>query len=172
MQILRSMVHTSLMRASHLLVPAVLILTGATACLSRVKRTPTPPAPLRCSTNRLHDCQRVAEQIFAAEMARTGRICVGATTQRDENACIRYATDTTDRNLASFVDALETIVGRPAVRDSEKAWLEYRSTQCQAVFDLFRPGTMAGAAQVRCEMRLARSRMRDLNELFETSLHH
>jgi hypothetical protein len=40
------------------------------------------------------------------------------------------------------------------------------------VFDFHRSGTIAGAAQARCDIGLAWSRMRDLEELIETALHH
>jgi uncharacterized protein YecT (DUF1311 family) len=63
-------------------------------------------------------------------------------------------------------------VGPDAIAGSETAWLRYREKQCQAVFEFYRPGTIASAAQARCEIRLAESRMRDLNELFDGPLHH
>jgi uncharacterized protein YecT (DUF1311 family) len=71
-----------------------------------------------------------------------------------------------------FVRALEALVGRDAVLPSQQAWSSYRRRQCQAVFDFHRSGTIAGAAQARCDIGLAWSRMRDLEELIETALHH
>jgi uncharacterized protein YecT (DUF1311 family) len=85
---------------------------------------------------------------------------------------MRFAADTTIQNYQRFLSALETIVARSTVLASENAWLRYRTAQCDAVFDFFRPGTKAGAARERCEISVTRSHMRELDDLFELPLHH
>ena len=61
---------------------------------------------------------------------------------------------------------------RLALRDSQQAWLNYRQKQCEAVFDFWRSGTVAPSAELRCKIELTRSRMRDLDSLYEMPLHH
>ena len=118
------------------------------------------------------DCQTTANAAFEAEGARAGKDCPGVTNQREENACEGAAADTTERNLSTFYNALEGIVGSAPVRESQRAWLNYRKTQCIAVFTFWRRGTIAPSAESRCQIALARSRMRDLESLFEVPLHH
>lgn len=127
-------------------------------------------AVVQCDSTRPVDCQRVAARVLAAELARP--ICDRTQNQFEQNMCIGPAVDTTNRNLAAFVTALETIVGQKAVQESQKAWLDYRKSQCDAVFELISPGTRAAAAQGLCEISLARSRMRDLDDIFDVPLHH
>lgn len=118
------------------------------------------------------ECQRTANAAFGAEMARVGRDCTNVRNQREEDSCESEAAAGTERNFSVFYSALESIVGSDALDDSEQAWLDYRKKQCVAVFDFFRPGTIAPSAALRCKVELTRSRMRDLDSLFETALHH
>jgi uncharacterized protein YecT (DUF1311 family) len=127
-----------------------------------------PQAP--CS--RPAECRRRARMAFDSEMARVGKECVGIKTQHDDTMCQGEAAAATDRNLTVFVDALEGIVGTGALRASQQAWSSYRKAQCDAVFDFFHAGTIAPSARARCDIELARSRMRDLNVLYDGPLHH
>lgn len=117
-------------------------------------------------------CQRVAKSAFDAEMARVGVDCPTAQSQREENACQQAAERRTTRNYAAFASAVESVVGDTAWHKADQAWTSYRKSQCDAVFDFYRPGTIAPSARSRCMMELTRSRMRDLNTLFDTPLHH
>ena len=118
------------------------------------------------------ECQKAANAAFAAEQARVGKDCISAHNQREDTACALDAADTTERNLSSFYTALQGIVGSDALRDSQRAWLNYRKKQCDAIYAFFKGGTIAPSARTRCEIELARSRMRDLDELFDVQLHH
>ena len=124
----------------------------------------------RCSTP--VECQKAANAAFAAEAARIGKDCRGARNQREDTACEREAADTTERNLSDFYTALEGIVGSDALSGSHQAWLTYRKRQCDAIFAFYGRGTIAPSAQIRCQIALARSRMRDLDGLFDVQLHH
>src|SRR5689334_9580204 len=135
--------------------------------LVAASRAPHPPPAVqpRCGTPVA--CQKAANAAFEAESARIGKDCGGALNQREETLCLRQAADTTERNLSTFYIALEGIVGNQTLRDSQQAWLSYRKRQCDAIFTFFGRGTIAPSAQIRCEMALARGRMRDLETLFD-----
>ena len=117
-------------------------------------------------------CQRAARTAFDEEMAREGKDCVGVANTVDENNCQAEALRLTERNFATFVSALEGLVGRSTLVASQRAWLSYRTSQCDAIFDFFSRATIAPSAQTRCTIDLTRSRMRDLDGLFEGTLHH
>lgn len=105
-------------------------------------------------------------------MERAGKDCINVSNQHDENICEGEAAGGTEQNFAAFYSALEGIVGSAGLRDSQQAWLDYRKKQCDAIFDFWRPGTIAPSASLRCDIELTRSRMRDLDELYEVPLHH
>jgi uncharacterized protein YecT (DUF1311 family) len=117
-------------------------------------------------------CQQIAKSAFDAEMARVGRDCLTAQNQREENSCQQAAESTTARNYAAFSTAVEAIIGDTIWRKANDAWTLYRKRQCDAVFDFYSPGTIAPSARSRCMVEVTRSRMRDLNSLYETPLHH
>jgi hypothetical protein len=52
----------------------------------------------------------------------------------------------------------------------ENRWIKL--VRSDTIFTFFGRGTIAPSAQIRCEIALARSRMRDLEELFDVQLHH
>jgi uncharacterized protein YecT (DUF1311 family) len=124
------------------------------------------------SCGRPIECQKTAKAAFDAEMARVGKDCTNFGSQQADDSCQGEAEAATERNFRAFYSALEGIVGSSALQDSQQAWLDYRKKQCDAVFDFWRPGTIAPSAKVRCEIDLTRSRMRDLDSLFDTPLHH
>jgi uncharacterized protein YecT (DUF1311 family) len=130
----------------------------------------TRAAQPRCSTPL--ECQKAANAAFRAEAARIGKDCRGARNQREATGCERQAADTTERNLSDFYTALEGIVGSEPLSGPQETWLAYRRKQCDAIFTFFGRGSIAPSAQIRCEIALARSRMRDLEELFDVQLHH
>ena len=150
-------------------VSVVGLLVGCTAQQNRSARTAGDSRP---GCGKPTECQRAAKMAFDAEMARNGKDCLGVTTTTDENDCQVEALRATERNFAAFLDALEGLVGRSPVEASQQAWLNYRAKQCDAIFDFFTPGTIGPSARTRCKINLTRSRMRDLDELFESTLHH
>ena len=108
------------------------------------------------------------------EQAKEGKDCLQAQNQYDDNICTRQVAEAADRNLAVLFDNLKAIVGGDAQKKlqvSQDAWLEYRKKACDAVFEFYKDGTIRKAEQARCETRLARARMRDLDFLYETPLH-
>jgi hypothetical protein len=53
----------------------------------------------------------------------------------------------------------------------EKEWREYRGKACQAARDQMGGGTAAPSAEMRCEVNLDHSHMRELDSIYWLALH-
>jgi uncharacterized protein YecT (DUF1311 family) len=53
----------------------------------------------------------------------------------------------------------------------EQAWHKYRDQACQAGRDQMGGGTAAPSTEMRCEIELARSHMRELDSIYWMQLH-
>jgi uncharacterized protein YecT (DUF1311 family) len=121
--------------------------------------------------------QHVAAALAAlhAEQAKEGKDCPDVRGQRDEDICTGQVAEAADRNLAIFYDNLKAIIDGEAqkkLQDSQNAWLDYRKKACDAVYEFYKDGTIRNSEQARCQTRLTRDRMRALDSLYETPLHH
>ncbi len=121
--------------------------------------------------------QHVAAAVAAlkSEEAKEGKDCLQARNQYEDTICTGQVAEAADRNLAVFYDNLKAIIGdnaREKLQVSQEAWLDYRKKACEAVFEFYKGGTIRNAEQARCQTRLTRARMRDLDFLYETPLHH
>ena len=150
------------------MVGLLVLLTAESNRQTAGSSTPSPQGT--CDTPTA--CQRAAKTALESEMARVGKDCPAVRNTIEENTCLAAALQATERNLLDFLDALEGIVGRRAVEASQRAWRTYRTTQCDAIADFYQKGTIAPSAWARCEIDLARSRMRELDGLFDGPLHH
>jgi uncharacterized protein YecT (DUF1311 family) len=157
---------------SQALIVASLLLVLSASGSSRRETTGDAIETSRPGCGDAVECQKAAKAAFDAEMARVGKDCNKVKTQREENVCQGDAESATERNFAAFYSSLESIVGSGRLRDSQQAWVDYRNRQCDAIFDFWRSGTVAPSAAMRCKIELARSRMRDLDDLYEMPLHH
>jgi len=119
---------------------------------------------------------KTAVAVLRAEMAKEGKKCKGANDQREETTCTAQAASAADHNLSIFFDNLKAIVGHDGagkeLEASQRAWIAYRKTTCDAIFEFYKGGSIRYANQSRCEIRLTRERMRDLDYLYESPLHH
>jgi uncharacterized protein YecT (DUF1311 family) len=134
-----------------------------------------PQDPIPGSTIRQE--QRVAQTAYDTEIAREGRDCLNAQNTYDENVCLKSAVATTQTNFAAFYAALSELLTPDSsnvqvLDESETAWTMYQGKACDAIDHFFRDGTIAPSATMRCVIRLTRSRMRDLNMLYDPPLHH
>ena len=147
----------------------LIFLAGGSSQKKKPDSTPQSKVP---TCGHAIECQKAARAAFDAETARIGKDCLDVTNQRDDNICLDKAAAATERNFAGFYSALEGIVGSAGLRDSQQAWADYRKKQCDAIFDFWRAGTIAPSASLRCDIELTRSRMRDLEGLYDVPLHH
>ena len=76
-----------------------------------------------------------------------------------------------------FYDSLRNLLSAdPAAAQqldsSQAAWEQYSKSACGAVDTFYRSGTIRASAVTSCHIQLMRSRMRDLDALYNTTLHH
>lgn len=91
--------------------------------------------------------------------------CVGTTTEQI-NACLVSHLQEADAVLNSYFDAAlrrvrsETAGATTAKRlvKAERAWVEYRNAECDSVLDYWRGGTIRGAMELNCRIRLTKLR--------------
>lgn len=110
-----------------------------------------------------------------AEQAKEGKDCANAKSQYEETVCTAETAKTADTSLSAFYTNLKAILGsenQARLQESQNAWLQYRIKACDAVFELYKGGTIRNSEQARCETRLTRQRIRDLDYLYEGPLHH
>ena len=123
--------------------------------------------------NRRHVAAAV--EALKAEQANEEKGCSSARSQYEDTICTARLAKQADTNLSVFYDNLKAILGPPSQKDlqeSQAAWLQYRTKACEAIFEFYKDGTIRNAEQGRCETRLTRERMRDLDYFYESPLHH
>lgn len=57
------------------------------------------------------------------------------------------------------------------LKDTQELWLRYRDKTCEAVGYLWEGGTIRPSREMSCDIRLTRSRMRDLFWLYDVASH-
>src|SRR4051812_33308843 len=104
-------------------------------------------------------------------------VCPNMTTTRDENMCLGRVRDEAQKNFDEFYKnlfaLLEGIDNSPQERldDAQAQWLEYRKQSCAAVEAMYKGGSIMPSRVMRCEISLTRSRMNDLADLYDLTLH-
>lgn len=142
--------------------------------------------------------QEQAGAAFKREMAhKKAGDCPDARTTYAKEMCLSKADQAAEGDYKSLSGAIRALLGQknpffantdPLVGPSgkplstadlvkgfdqaEAEWQAYRKTQCRAAYDLFKGGTIAPVMAGRCELRLIRSRMADLNSIYDMTLHH
>ena len=93
--------------------------------------------------------------------------CPGTTTPQVE-ACLQKALETDEQTLAAYLGAARSRIRRNAGSDvaaiaeafdaSQTAWRTFRDTECNAVYQYWREGTIRGARLIQCRARLTKQR--------------
>jgi uncharacterized protein YecT (DUF1311 family) len=90
--------------------------------------------------------------------------CPGATTI-DVNACLAARFGEADADLNRYYDVAVQRVrkegGEPVAKgfiQAQRSWLSYRTSECGAIFDKFRDGTIRTSMEIECRIRLTRLR--------------
>lgn len=110
-----------------------------------------------------------------AENAKEGKDCAQAHNQREDTICTGEVAQAADKDLTVFLDNLKALLpeqDQARIQASQDAWSDYRKKACDAVYAFYEKGAIRYSAQSRCEIRLTRERMRDLDDLYEMPLHH
>jgi uncharacterized protein YecT (DUF1311 family) len=136
---------------------------------------------------------------YTAEMAREkADACPNATAAYDINLCLAHEDEITDANYRAFTAAVRAMLALPqptfpgettpyvgptgpeatpatntaAFDAAEAAWHAYATAECNAVDTLWRSGTIVNAMVGYCELRMARTRLHELNDAYEMLLYH
>jgi uncharacterized protein YecT (DUF1311 family) len=140
--------------------------------------------------------QARAKAAYEREMAREkAGDCPNADNTRAIVECLGNQIATTTANFKEFTgatrsilslegaDAKDTILGptgrtpsreeeQKAFDDAASAWDKYSKAQCDATYGQYKGGTYVNVAAAHCKLLLFRSRMRDMNALYEDQLRH
>jgi uncharacterized protein YecT (DUF1311 family) len=139
--------------------------------------------------------QARAKQIFDTEMDREKKgECPDAKTTYDINVCFGKEVATTDQNLTNYEALIRELISSapdmpgapvsgpagPALTSTEsaaefgrveQAWRQYRDLACKAARNQMGGGTAAPSSEMRCEIDLDRSHMRELDSIYWLELH-
>lgn len=127
---------------------------------------------------------RAARLAYQEEMAEIGHDCPNQVDLLDRNECLDGVRDQTYKNFDTFFDGLREALIDASPNDAnalaldaaERAWEKGRTATCDAVSNMYdvgtvkHPGTTQPSARTRCLIQLTRSRMRDLMQLYGSTL--
>jgi uncharacterized protein YecT (DUF1311 family) len=115
------------------------------------------------------------ERALTSQLQKEGKDCIGATDNLSDRACISEVAQQTEKNLTTFYQNLRALLdsaNRNNLERAQQQWLAYRTSSCNAIGELFHGGSARPGLIARCEIQLARSRMKDLHALYNLPLHH
>jgi uncharacterized protein YecT (DUF1311 family) len=117
-----------------------------------------------------------AHAALLSQMSKEGKDCVGADTTYAANICLGKVSEETQKdfdqfykNLVALLDNAES--AQEKLEEAQDQWEQYRTKTCDAVDETHKGGSIRPSANMECYIRLARSRMRDLDFLYEGALH-
>ena len=103
--------------------------------------------------------------------------CPDAKTTVEENGCILAVGKKTKADFEVFYASLRALLSQNAdavsqLAGSQDQWERYAQEACNAIDSFTQGTTVRFSAGERCQIQLTRSRMQDLNALYETTLRH
>ena len=137
----------------------------------------------------------VGTAAYNAEVAREkAGDCPNASNTLGQVTCLFHEVDVTEANYKTFTTSLRAILaldsgdssdqigpsGHPATPamntaafdTSEIAWHAYSTAECNAMDTFWRGGTIVNSMVGECHLRVARSRLHELNDAYDMLLHH
>jgi uncharacterized protein YecT (DUF1311 family) len=118
--------------------------------------------------------QRAAHAALQSELSAQGKDCPNTNTTREASECLGNVLEHTRANFNIFYESLSALLdpeNRKFLNDAQTRWGLYRETSCDAICRFYRGGTIQPSEFIRCEIELTRSRMRDLDSIYNTVLH-
>jgi|SRR5450432_777419 uncharacterized protein YecT (DUF1311 family) len=120
--------------------------------------------------------QRKAQTALHFQVSQIGKDCPDPKTTVEENGCVGKVEQKTKDDLASFLAGLRSLLQGDAgavdrLDASQEQWQHYMQKACEAIDYFFRDGTIRSSAVTRCRIQLTRSRMQDLDVLYNSTLH-
>jgi uncharacterized protein YecT (DUF1311 family) len=118
-----------------------------------------------------------AQAALQSQVSQIGKDCPDAKTTIEENPCILAVGKKTKADFETFYESLRALLGQNGdavsqLAGSQDQWERYAQKACNAIDSFFQGGTLRFSAGERCRIQLTRSRMQDLNALYDTTLHH
>ena len=120
--------------------------------------------------------QTTAAAALKYELGQIGKDCAHANNTLEINACLGDVRVKTQSNFHVFYTSLRNLLssGSDAAQrldTSQAQWEKYSTSTCDAVLAFYREGTIRTAKALGCSIQLTRSRMQDLDALYDTVLH-
>lgn len=121
--------------------------------------------------------QKRAEVALQFEMGQIGKDCSNVKNTLEANSCLGPVAEKTRNNFRSFYESLRSLLQSSPESverlDSSQALFEkYSTSACDGIGAFYRSGAIRISAVVSCHIQLIRSRMRDLDSIYNTTLHH
>ena len=120
--------------------------------------------------------QKKAAAALQFEVDQIGKDCPDAKTTLEQNSCMAGVEQKATADFQAFYESLRSLLGpnSEAVKqlDSSQAqWEKYSKQACDAIDTFYRDGSIRISAVMGCQIQLRRSRMQDLDVLYNTTLH-
>jgi uncharacterized protein YecT (DUF1311 family) len=121
--------------------------------------------------------QKDAQAALLSQTSKEGKDCPGADTTYAANICLGKVSEATQKDFDAFYKNLLALMddsedsGQEKLEEAQDQWEQYRTKTCDAVDEMNKGGSIRPSTNMECYIRLARSRMRDLDYLYNGALH-
>ena len=119
--------------------------------------------------------QKAANDVLRSQLSKEGKDCQDARDNFEDKACISLAAQQTETDFAVFYQNLKELLdasGQSNLEEAQRTWTPYRDATCKAIDEFFREGSARVGLVTRCRIQLTRSRMKDLDAIYNLPLHH
>lgn len=121
--------------------------------------------------------QKAANDALQSQFSQEGKDCQDARNNYEDEFCITEIATQTEKDFSIFYENLEAILNlnptnQKNLEDAQAKWVVYRDATCQAIDNFFQQGTARVGMVARCEIQVTRSRMKDLDAIYNLPLHH
>lgn len=121
--------------------------------------------------------QKAAATALQFEIAQMGKDCPEANDTLTANHCLAAVEAKTNADFRTFYDSLQSLLrsdfeAAAELNESQAQWEKYSASACEAISAFYLTASIRASAVARCHIQLARSRMQDLDALYNTTLHH
>jgi uncharacterized protein YecT (DUF1311 family) len=101
--------------------------------------------------------------------------CLEARDNYEDKVCISQVAQQTENDFATFYQNLKELLdstSQTSLEQAQQEWIVYRDRTCKAIDEFLRDGSARVGLVTRCEIQLSRSRMKDLDAIYNLPLHH
>lgn len=119
--------------------------------------------------------QKAANDALQSQLSKEGKDCPGAHSNYEDKVCIAEVASQTEKDFSTFYVNLRELLdpaNQKGLEEAQAKWLLYRDATCAAIDELFRQGTAREGMVARCKIQVTRSRMKDLDAIYNLPLHH